>query len=163
MNDTIWLDDQKRSFVFQETEEYQILENPGRLTREGIEKKIDLWMSCNNRHALTKYRAMLKRCRRVTDSGFIEDSVSFRDAQGNTISKKIKLMIFSRNEDGTPRWTESVEEYKQANKQIFFSGMDKVKVEVKADIEEEIEYEEEVEEQKPKKTIKKKKKANKKK
>ena len=37
------MNEKKQMFIFQETEWRQIRENPGRLTKEGIEKKIYLW------------------------------------------------------------------------------------------------------------------------
>jgi len=33
----------RKGVVFQETEWTQIRDNPGRLTKEGVEKKIELW------------------------------------------------------------------------------------------------------------------------
>ena len=70
--DTVFLDDNNRRFVFQETEIRQIERNPGNLTKEGVQKKIELWLHSSNRHAVAKYKAMLQRCQCLAESGNID-------------------------------------------------------------------------------------------
>lgn len=133
---TIWIDKEgkkQRSYAFQDTEKMQILNNPGKLTREGVEKKIYLWKRSGNKHTEAKYKAMLQRCQNLTESGFVLENMTFKNpATGDTETKEVKLMIYSRNQDGTPKWIETVEEYKEANRNAFFQTEKKVR-EVKAE------------------------------
>jgi transcription initiation factor IIE alpha subunit len=76
--------------VFQESEWKTILENPGRLTSEGIDKKLEIWKASSNKHIQILYSTMKARCKKVAPSGKTED--------GRT--------IYSRKEDGTPHWCE---------------------------------------------------------
>ena len=79
----------RQTTVFQESEIKQIMDNPGRLTREGIEKKIALWKKSSNTHTVIKYKTMLLRCKNVQKSG--------KDSKGYT--------IFSYDAQGNPHWT----------------------------------------------------------
>jgi len=79
--------------VFQESEWRSINENPGRLTAEGIDKKIELWTNSSNKHVELLYRTMKQQCKKVAPSGTTED--------GRT--------IFSRKVDGTPHWCDGKE------------------------------------------------------
>jgi len=80
----------KPMYVFQETEWRQIRENPGQLTREGLQKKIELWTNSNNKHVAAKYRTMLAQCEKVAVSGKTTDG----------------RVIYSRSKTGTPNWVE---------------------------------------------------------
>lgn len=80
--------------VFQETGLKTINENPGRLTAEGIDKKIELWKNSQNRNLEILYKHMKKVCKKVAPSGTTTD--------GRT--------IFSRKADGTPHWCDGREE-----------------------------------------------------
>ena len=75
--------------VFQNNEWDQIINNPGRLTKEGVKEKIILWKQSNNSHLLIKYNTMLKRCKLLAPSGKTETGE----------------IVLSRNLDGTPNWT----------------------------------------------------------
>jgi hypothetical protein len=77
-----------KATVFQESEIRQIVENPNRLTKEGIEKKIELWNRSANAHVKIKYNTMLKRCEKIAPSGVTEDG----------------FQIYSRDEKGNPKW-----------------------------------------------------------
>jgi hypothetical protein len=85
-----------RNVVFQETEEAQIRDNPGGLTKEGVIKKIELWSGGNNPQVLAKYQSMYHNCKNISKSGMKED-----------------LIIYSRDEEGKPMWVESLHEKKQ--------------------------------------------------
>jgi len=78
--------------VFQESEKEHIMENPDGLTKEGIDKKIELWKGSVNRHVELKYRAMLSNCKKIQPSG--------KDTEGN--------IILSRDKSGNPTWVEEV-------------------------------------------------------
>lgn len=81
--------DKEKKHVFQQTEQFQMMENPARLTKEGVQKKIEIWKESANRHVQSKYETMLKR-------GIFSES-------GTTTDGKI---ILSRNPDGSARWVE---------------------------------------------------------
>ena len=83
----------RETTIFQESEWKTINENPGRLTAEGIDKKISMWGSSSNKHVEILYRTMKVRCEKVAPSGQTED--------GRT--------IFSRKADGTPHWCDGRE------------------------------------------------------
>lgn len=83
--------------VFQETEWQQINDNPSGLTKEGVEKKIELWKQSNNRHVVTKYQTMLARCVKLTESGKTKDG----------------LVIYSRDVDGSAKWTSKESAFKK--------------------------------------------------
>ena len=74
--------------VFQETDIQQIMNNPGRLTKEGIDKKISLWKRSANRHTEIKYKTMKARCKEIAPSGITEDG----------------RVILSRDAEGKPKW-----------------------------------------------------------
>jgi len=78
----------KRLFIFQETEWAQIRDNPAGLTREGVEKKIELWKNSNNKQTVAKYQTMLAQCKALTSSGKTKDG----------------KIILSRNKDGSANW-----------------------------------------------------------
>jgi len=88
--------------VFQETEWQQINENPNNLTKEGVEKKIELWNQSNNRHVVTKYQTMLARCQKLTESGKTKEGA----------------IIYSRDASGEPKWTSKVEKKTPKNIKI---------------------------------------------
>lgn len=101
-----------RVYVFQQTEWRQINDNPDKLTKAGIDKKIELWRLSSNRHTVAKYQTMLKSCKNVAESGFVEAEIADgTDTDGKPKKKKIKLKIYSRHKNGKPKWAESVEEY----------------------------------------------------
>lgn len=87
-NPDITVEEKFKGVAFQESEIAQIRENPGKLTKEGVEEKVNLWVKSNNKYTEYKYRAMLKHCKRFEKSG--------KTADGKT--------IFSRNADGTADW-----------------------------------------------------------
>lgn len=76
--------------VFQEREWFHILNNPGRLTKEGIQKKIELWKESNNKHVVLTYQTMLQQCPkdRVKPSGVDEEG----------------RVIYAYDSKGKPRW-----------------------------------------------------------
>ena len=77
-----------KSTVFQDGQIANLVNNPSGLTKEGIEKKIELWASSSNSHQKIFYKTMLARCKNIAPSGL--------DDAGR--------VIFSRNPDGTPKW-----------------------------------------------------------
>lgn len=77
--------------VFQDTEWYQINENPRGLTREGIEKSIELWKKSSNGHVVIKFKTMLANCKKIAESG----------------KTKAGLIIYARSEDGAASWVEN--------------------------------------------------------
>jgi hypothetical protein len=85
----------RKTTVFQETEWRQILENPSRLTKEGVEKKIELWKQSSNGHTLLKYKTMLKSCKNFAPSGITKEGkvIYARDVNGDAhwISEKSEL------------------------------------------------------------------------
>lgn len=95
-----------KGVVFQEREWDHIINNPGRLTREGVEESIRIWSKSSNKHVLIKYRTMLAQCKELGKSGLTKDG----------------CIIYSRDKEGTPNWIESkpfknpVEEAKPKNK-----------------------------------------------
>ena len=89
--------------VFQETEWITINENPGRLTAEGINKKLELWASSMNKHVELLYRTMKARCKKVAPSGVTEDG----------------RVIFSRKADGTPHWCDGREQKVIKEKEVI--------------------------------------------
>ena len=74
-----------KTTTFQETEWNQILENPDRLTKEGVEKKIEVWKNSGNRHVQIKYATMINRCKNLAPSGKTTNGATIysRDAEGN--------------------------------------------------------------------------------
>lgn len=59
----------KQTFL-QETELYQVRENPKGLTKEGIEETIRMWSTgSSNKHVVLKYQMMLKHCKNIQPSG----------------------------------------------------------------------------------------------
>ena len=78
--------------VFQEDEKSNIENNPSNLTKEGIQKKIDLWSSSNNSQLKALYNVMSKQCKNIAASGITEDG----------------RRIYSRDNAGNPRWLEEV-------------------------------------------------------
>ena len=78
--------------VFQDSEIRQIYENPNRLTKEGVEKKIELWKRSHNAHVQIKYETMLKRCEKLAPSGIDKDG----------------YQIYSRDRKGNPKWVSDV-------------------------------------------------------
>lgn len=79
----------KNTTIFQDTEWNQINNNPGRLTKEGVEEKIRIWKKCINRHVVLKYITMKNRCQKFAPSGVTE--------QGH--------IIFARDKAGNAHWT----------------------------------------------------------
>jgi hypothetical protein len=77
--------------VFQETEWRQIRENPGRLTREGVEEKLRVWTRSQNHHVRIKYQTMLAQCEKFAPSGKTKDG----------------RVVYSRSSKGVPNWTEA--------------------------------------------------------
>ena len=78
----------RKTTVFQETEWKQILENPNGLTREGVEKKIELWKLSSNAHVLLKYKTMLTNCKTLSPSGTTKEG----------------YIIYARDRNGDPSW-----------------------------------------------------------
>lgn len=58
----------KRNYVFQEQEWDTITLNPSGLTKEGIDKKIELWKRSSNKHVVAKYEAMHTYCKAIQKS-----------------------------------------------------------------------------------------------
>jgi|TARA_Y100000034_G_scaffold94384_1_gene114368 hypothetical protein len=77
--------------VFQETEWRQIHGNPENLTKEGLDERIRIWKRSNNRHVQIKYATMKAQCKELATSGKTKDG----------------LVIYSRNKDGSAKWTEA--------------------------------------------------------
>jgi len=88
--DPLGMGKKKTMFVFQELEWKQIRENPGRLTKEGVQKKIKLWAGSQNKHVAAKYKTMLAQCEKLEASGKTTD--------GRT--------VYSRSKKGVPNWVE---------------------------------------------------------
>ena len=86
-----------KNTVFQENEIAQIRNNPGNLTKEGIEEKIRYWNLSSNKHVQIKYATMVRMCPNIAPSGKLED--------GST--------IFSRDKDGNPDWVEAIDKDKK--------------------------------------------------
>jgi hypothetical protein len=103
----------RKTTVFQQSELNQIVNNPGRLTKEGIEKKIELWRHSNNAHQIIKYRTMLQRCKEVQKSG--------KDSEGNT--------IYSYDRAGNPHWTSKNEDRPFARAAVHGTKKEETKVE----------------------------------
>ena len=82
----------KESTVFQETEWEQINNNPKGLTKEGVEKSIELWKRSVNKHVVIKYKSMLHSCKNLQASG--------KNKEGAT--------IFARDKKGNPTWVDQV-------------------------------------------------------
>jgi len=82
----------KKSTVFQETEWRVILDNPNRLTKEGAEKKLELWKRSNNKHVQIFYETMLARCKNFAPSGKTTDGG----------------VILNREANGDPKWVEAL-------------------------------------------------------
>ena len=80
-----------KGVVFQENEWAQINDNPRGLTKEGIEKSIELWNNSNNGHVVLKFKTMLARCKMIEPSGKTDKG----------------LVIYARAKDGTASWVES--------------------------------------------------------
>ena len=66
-----------------------IVENPGGLTKEGVEKKITLQNQSHNKYQKKMYQMMLKRCKNLATSG-----------------KTIDGQIILARRDGTITWTD---------------------------------------------------------
>jgi len=81
-----------KSTVFQETEWEQIKNNPDRLTKEGLQRKVSLWQRSSNKHVMMKYQTMLRSCKELAPSGVTTDG----------------LAIFSRDEKGNPKWVDDI-------------------------------------------------------
>lgn len=91
----------KERTVFQQLEWHQILRNPERLTKEGIEEKIRYWnFKCHNKHMKLKYQTMLKRCQEIEPSEKTDDG----------------QIVLAKNPDGSPRWVKPKEEGKKSKK-----------------------------------------------
>ena len=78
--------------VFQEDEKSNIENNPSNLTKEGIQKKIDLWSSSSNAQLKTLYAVMAKQCKTIAASGTTQDG----------------RIIYSRDNAGLPKWLEEI-------------------------------------------------------
>jgi hypothetical protein len=83
--------------VFQDTEWDQIHKNHGHLTKEGIQKKVELWKNSGNQHTYIKYQTMLAQCKNIDVSGTTNEG----------------LIIYGRHADGSARWIESEFDYKK--------------------------------------------------
>jgi len=89
--------------ILQQTETEQVNENPAGLTKEGIEKKIELWAKSSNAHTRLKYEVMLKRCKNIQPSGKTESG----------------LVILARSpKTGEVTWVDGVETKPEIKKQI---------------------------------------------
>ena len=80
----------RKGVVFQENEWALINNNPGRLTKEGVQKKVELWKLSANKHVRILYQTMLAQCKKLETSG----------------KTKAGAVIYSRNKDGSARWVE---------------------------------------------------------
>ncbi len=74
--------------VFQVNDLKIIRENPGRLTKEGLDEKIRIWDKSANTHVQLFYKTMKVQCKAMAASGKTKDGA----------------VIWSRNEDGSARW-----------------------------------------------------------
>lgn len=80
-----------KGVVFQDTEWQQINENPRGLTKEGVEKSIEIWKKSNNGHVVIKFQTMLAQCKKIEPSG----------------KTKKGLIIYARSKDGAANWLEN--------------------------------------------------------
>jgi len=85
--------------VFQESEWHQIKENPSRLTKEGVMKKIELWKESSNKHTVIKYETMLAQCSNFSESGKVKVN-EFVDGKEVEVTKT----VLARDEKGEPTW-----------------------------------------------------------
>jgi hypothetical protein len=79
-----------KGVIFQDSEWEQINKNPKGLTKEGIDKEIELWSNSSNKQVVMKYQTMKRSCKNITASGTTPDGE----------------IILARNKDGTPTWVE---------------------------------------------------------
>ena len=81
--DFVDIQDKKKVFLVKEDIE-QIRENPEGLTKEGCAEHIRNWENSTNRYVLAKYKVMLKKCEKFTNSGKTVDSkiILSRDPKG---------------------------------------------------------------------------------
>jgi len=92
----------------------EIEKNPKNLTKEGCIKEIELWRMSVNRVQQKKYEEMLKRCKKWAKSGKVKKTVW---ENGKEVEKEV--WVFSRDENGNPKWTgefdnpKILEEFKQ--------------------------------------------------
>ncbi len=85
--DFVDIQDKKKVFLVKEDIEF-IRENPKGLTKEGCAERIKSWENSTNRYVLAKYRVMLKKCEKFTNSG-------------KTVDGKV---VLSRGKDGKIKW-----------------------------------------------------------
>lgn len=76
--------------TFPETDIKNIVNNPGRLTKEGCKKKIELWNNSGNAYNKIKYQIMLQQCKTFAPTG--------KNSEG--------FIIYSRDKNGDPNWIE---------------------------------------------------------
>lgn len=80
----------KKGFVFQENEWDMIFNNPGGLTKEGLDEKIRIWGKSQNKYVQAIYNTMKLKCRDFAKSGKTQEG----------------LIIYSRDKEGAARWVE---------------------------------------------------------
>jgi len=106
----------KRRVIFQENEQNDIRDNFGKYTREGVEKKIELWTKSSNRPVQVFYKTMLVQCKNLKPSA----------------KTKSGLIIYSYNEDGSANWTQDPKELKvDLDKEVALATTEPKKDEVK--------------------------------
>lgn len=98
--------------VFQETELDIIQNNPGRLTKEGIEQKIEQYKRSSNSVALAMYKAMLKNCKNMKKSGTVKKLCPDQDYQDDTGKGRrgpmimYECQILSYDKKGNAYWVQ---------------------------------------------------------
>lgn len=103
-----------KHIVFQETEKDIITNNPGRLTKEGIEKKIENYRRSNNSVALTMYKAMLNNCKSIRPSKTVKKQCpdqDWRDDSGKGRRAPMieyECQVLSYDKKGLPFWVEPI-------------------------------------------------------
>lgn len=77
-----------RNLPLQPDQLEEIRDNKAGLTREGCEKKLELWKQSRNKYQIQFYDQMLKRCKNFKTSG-------------KTVDGRV---IYSRDENGKVNW-----------------------------------------------------------
>jgi len=103
-----------QEYKFDQHQMDEIRKNRANLTREGIEKKIEMWKG-KNKICFLKYSVMLKGAKVLNPSTGTKEVIKCEKyaESGKTHDGRI---IFSRTDDGSPKWTDESEEMKQRKK-----------------------------------------------
>ena len=109
--------------VFQETELDIIENNPARLTKEGIQKKLDMYrFKSNNSVAEAMYARMLKTCKKIQKSGTCTKKIPDQEWVDDTGRGRrgplvwYECQILSYDKKGEPFWVDPIK--KLSKKQI---------------------------------------------